>query len=187
MKLKKGEKRITRYPDEYALLGIKTMAAYNVPCSVMPRLMETHCKSWSNADLTDVKFGTAHLFKDFRFSVPFLCMVQVGYLLTKHAKKVMTHQQDGTPLDTPRGRHHVETFVISAKDITIRSLPWVQTDKKGATSHRCFRNMMQRCQCAYGTFYKFCKQHRAAEGLIDPKPLGSILSSIKVRVRVGYF
>ena len=107
MVLKKGEKRIPRYPDEYALLGINTMAAYNVPCSVMPGLMESHCKAWSNADTTGVKFGTAHLFRDFRFSVPFLCMVHIGYLLTKHAKKVMTHQQDGT--GTHSGGHTSRT------------------------------------------------------------------------------
>ena len=116
--------------------GMKTMANYNTPASVMPSLMAEHCKVWSQADTEDVRFGDPKLFGRLRYAVPFLCLVQIGYLLTKHCHKDFTQAQDGTPVDTPRGRHHVETFVISSKDLQVRALPWVQSDKKGTLVNR---------------------------------------------------
>ena len=50
----------------------------------------------------------------------------------------------------------------------------------GSTSAREFRNMVLRSQVAYETFFKFCLRYGAATGLPQPKPVGSILSSIKV-------
>ena len=109
------------------------MAKYNIPASVMTDLERDHAEAYINIGLRNYKFGSDTTFRNLRYAVPYLCLIQVGYLLTKHCKKDWTHAQDGTPVDTPRGRHHVETFVITMDSVTIKSLPWIQSDKRGNT------------------------------------------------------
>ena len=158
------------------------MAKYNIPASVMADLERDHCGTYLNIDTAKYRFGSNTQIGQLRFAVPYLCLIQVGYLLTKHSSKNFTHAQDGTPVDTTRGRHHVETFVITVGDLTIKALPWVQTDKKGATSARGFRDMVSRSQSAYLTFYQYCVRLGVEGDLPQPRPIGSILSSIKVGV-----
>ena len=156
------------------------MAKYNIPASVMASLEREHCEAYTNIDTTKYRFGSNTQFGQLRFAVPYLCLIQIGYLLTKHSTKDFTHAQDGTPVDTTRGSHHVETFVITVDDITIKALPWIQTDKRGATSARGFRTMVQRCQSAYEIFYRFCVRRGIEADLPLPRPIGTILASIKV-------
>ena len=110
------------------------MAKYNIPASVMGGLERDHCGAYTNVDLKKYNFGSRFFFGKLRYAVPYLCLIHVGYLLTLHSTKDFTHAQDGTPVDTPRGRHHVESFVLTADNITIRSLPWIQSNKKGKST-----------------------------------------------------
>ena len=114
---------------------MNTMAKYNIPASVMPKLEKDHAGAYAGIDLTKYKFGCRQTCGNIRFAVPYMCLIQIGYLLTKYSTKDCTHAQDGTPVDTTRGRHHVETFVITMDEMTIKALPWIQTDKKGVCAN----------------------------------------------------
>ena len=73
---------------------------------------------------------------------------------------------------------HVEAFVITAKNVKISMLPWVQADKAGATGASGTRSMLERAQKAYATFY-FDLDVRDRGGLPLPLPPGSLLTCVE--------
>ena len=142
-----------RYPDEYVLLCIDIMASQNIPASKMPEIMRKTFATWLSLTPEDSRsydWGDVTTHGKWRETVPYMCLVQCGMSLTAVASKAgWTLLQDGSPI---MGRH-VEAFVITAKDVKISMLPWVQADKAGATGASGTRSMLERAQKAYPTFY----------------------------------
>ena len=91
-------KKRVRYANEYVAAAVDMMAKANIDGSCMPGLMSKTFKLWlDNPDLVP-NFASARQFCRWREGVSYLCLIHIGYLVTKHAKDA-TVIQDGTPDD----------------------------------------------------------------------------------------
>ena len=97
------------------------MAKLNVDGSCMPNVMRTTFNLWLDNPVQNPNFATGRQFCRWREGIAYLCMIHIGYLLTKHAKSV-TVIQDGTP----DAGYHMEAWTMHVGDLVIKSLPWLQ-------------------------------------------------------------
>ena len=115
------DKRSVRYPNEYVVVAVDLMAKANIDGSKMPGVMRDTFNLWLDKPELNPNFATGRQFCRWREGISYLCMIQIGYLLTKHAKSV-TVIQDGTPDDG----HNMEAYTMHISDLVIKSLPWLQ-------------------------------------------------------------
>ena len=161
-----------RYPNEYVTASVDLMASANIVAEKMPNVMRKTFHLWhhkmQHVD-DDVEFATGRTFARWRAGLPYLCLIQIGMLLSLHAKE-MTIIQDGTPDD---GRH-IEAFTVHVADTIIKSFPWLQPDKKSETSANGFRDMLTMALTAYTRAWRECNDKT---GLSDPKKPQDVLST----------
>ena len=172
--LKKNRSHSTLYPNEYVAASIDLMAQGSIDASKMSSVMETTFALWHAEQTPEDKleFARGRTFARWREGVPFLCLIQIGQLLSANAKE-LTIIQDGTPDDG----HHVEAFTVHLKDMTIKSFPWIQPDKRSETSADAFKDMISLSLLAYKTAYEACSDKT---NLVHPKSPGQVLSAICV-------
>ena len=163
------------YPNEYVAASVDLMASANIAAEKMPNVMKKTFHLWHDKMQQpddDVEFATGRTFARWRAGLPYLCLIQIGMLLSLHAKE-MTIIQDGTPDDG----QHIEAFTVHVADTTIKSFPWLQPDKKSETSANGFRDMVAMALTAYTRAWRACGDKT---GLPDPKKPKDVLSAIGV-------
>ena len=117
----RNKKNSVRYPNEYVAVAIDLMAKANLDASKMPSVMRDTFNLWLDNPKENPNFATGRQFGRWREGISYLCLIHIGYLLTKHAKSA-TIVQDGTPDDG----YHLEAYTIHIDDFVIKSLPWLQ-------------------------------------------------------------
>ena len=150
-----------RYPNEYVSAAVDMMAKSNIDASCMPDVMSDTFKLWLGNTGEIPNFASGRQFSRWREGVSYLCLIHIGYLIMKHLKNA-TIIQDGTPDDG----YHIEAFTIHTGDMTIKSLPWLQEDKRSATSANGFKKSLLNAVAVYNQFYDKCRESGDIGGLL---------------------
>ena len=102
----------------------------------------------------------------------FVCMVQVGYALTKAARdgiRGLSLTSDGSPM---KG-FHVEGVIVKISDTNLSLIPRVCGSKAAEETVEVIVVGLDQCQVAYNTVHDWMKEPPA--GLPKPLPPGAFL------------
>ena len=90
--LKKNRVQQSPYPDEYVAHAIDIMAQCDVLASKMPRVMETTYEMWTSKSSDGVAFGSARQHQRWREAIPYLCLIHIGFLMTRYCENTTVTQ-----------------------------------------------------------------------------------------------